>query len=487
MKFLIDTNIFIPLEPIRRDDLLASSPAAAKLARLSAEGGHQLYVHPASRVDIGRDSDEDRRTIREAQISKYPMLPHPPQPSGELEARIGRARQGSNDWVDNQLLAALAADSIDCVITEDRGLHRKATAAALGGRVVGLDEGLAIVEAYSATPPPPPAVESVAAYALNADDPVFESLRDDYPGFDAWFGKCRRGHRQSWVIHGEDGRIAGLTIVKEETSLGLDIAGKVLKICSFKVSEQYNGYRYGELLLKTIFDYADARNFEWLYLTAFEKHTGLIRLLEAFGFESLGARTPVGELILAKPMTFSDTDEEAADALGFNVRFGPHAIKVAGVPAFVVPIQPRWHRLLFPDAEMQQPLWPGRHPFGNALRKAYLCNSQVRSITPGALLLFYRSGDQQGVTAIGVAEDTLVSQSPARISRFVGTRTVYSLTDIERLCRARVLPVLFRQARLLDKPIGLRELRQRGALAGPPQSIGRVHTEAMEWLRERLG
>lgn len=108
----------------------------------------------------------------------------------------------------------------------------------------------------------------------------------------------------------------------------------------------------------------------------------------------------------------------------------------------MVPIEPRWHRLLFPDGEpVEDTLFPATlglsaQPFGNALRKAYLCNASSRLLRPGDPLLFYRSRDQKAVYVVGVCEDTLVSQEPDEIIATVGRRTVYSLQEIQQ----RVLP-----------------------------------------------
>jgi len=41
------------------------------------------------------------------------------------------------------------------------------------------------------------------------------------------------------------------------------------------------------------------------------------------------------------------------------------------------------------------------HPFGNALRKAYLCHASTRRLEPGAPLLFYRSKDEKAVFVVG--------------------------------------------------------------------------------------
>ena len=170
----------------------------------------------------------------------------------------------------------------------------------------------------------------------------------------------------------------------------------------------------------------------------------------------------------------------------FNVKYGPHAVKFKNVRTFVIPIKPRYHCLLFPEAEEQLELMPGLRPFGNSIRKAYLSNASIRRIKPGANILFYRSEDWQSITSLGVVEDTLISSWATEIARYVGKRTVYTLAKIEALCHNEVLAILFRQSRILEKPIHLDELLANRALTTPPRSIVTARKEGIEWLWSRI-
>ena len=90
------------------------------------------------------------------------------------------------------------------------------------------------------------------------------------------------------------------------------------------------------------------------------------------------------------------------------------------------------------------------------------------------------------MTVLGVAEDTVVTHSASEAARFVGKRTVYSLREIEKLCTSALLAILFRQSRVLGKPIPLQELIAHGVITASPQSIVTVPKEATEWLETRL-
>lgn len=487
MRYLIDTNIFIAAEPVQPLDLERGTPAVAELMRLFEQGGHRIFVHPASREDIQRDSDQHRRHAREILFGKYVLLEPAPPSTPQLLAIIGETASGTRDSVDHALIAALDADAVDCLITEDRGLRQKAVKAGFATRVSTVAEGIASLRSlFETTPLPPPAVTEGPAYLLNEQDPIFQSLRTDYqPDFNDWLQKCKREHRKTWFVQASDGRYAGLCIVKPEQPAAFGISGKALKLCTLKTSDDHRGFRFGELLLKSVFGYAFANNFNSLYLTAFPKYENLIALLEDFGF-FIRQRNDQGELVLVKDLAFDAKAYDSLSAIDFNIRYGPYHLKLSGVAGFIVPIQPTYHYLLFPDAEMQLTLSPGQHPFGNSIRKAYLCLSPTRKIEPGSPLLFYRSQDQQAVHCVGVAEDTIVSNNPEEIARFVSKRTVYRFSEIQEMCKQQVLCILFRHARTLERPIPFAEMIKHGLIKSAPQAITQLSPEALAWIRARI-
>ncbi len=488
MKFLLDTNVLIAAEPTRPEHLEAGAAVASALLGAIAAGSHQPLVHAASLEELRGDPDPARRAMREVLLLKYPRLPNPPSVSRDLEKLIGVAAPGSHDAIDHALLEAIRANAVDYLVTEDQRLLRKAAIAGLGDRVVTPADALATLRAlFPITPAAPPAVRSIFAHELRESDTVFSSLRKDYPGFDSWIVRCKRQQRRGWLIESSDGNYAGVCLVKDNEDPGVyGLRGRLVKLSTFKVSERHRGFRYGELLLKAALSYADLNRYDTVFVTVFPRYSETIALLEEFGFRKQEARTNLGELVLAKALTFSSRDYAELNPIEFHIRFGPSNLKVRGTTAFIVPIQPRYHDLLFPEAQRQQSLLPGRYSFGNSIRKAYICRAQIRDLPAGSPLLFYRSQDQRAVNSIGVAESCLRSSNATEIARFVGKRTVYSLAEIETLCRKEILAVLFRHSQVLDPPISLAELKREGLLKAAPQSIVTVPSEAMAWLRSRL-
>lgn len=487
MKFLIDTNILISLEPTSSAAIEPGAREAAEVARMIQQSGNTIVVHPHVLADIARDHDLQRRAHREYVLGKYPTLDGAPPITAADEAVLGVAAAASNDWVDNHLLVAVARDAVDYVITQDNAIHARAGRLGIADRVLTTADALMMLRAlFPTTPTPPPAVRSVRAHTLIQSDPIFDSFRDDYADFDSWLRRCKLQDRPTWVIDGDRG-LAAVCIAKSERDAGHGMAGNILKVCSFKVSESRVGARFGELMLKTIFVYAHENAFEWIYVTVFEKHEWLIALLKQFGFDQSAERTKLGELVMTKP-TRPTADPAAAAPLDYAIRFGPCRWSWDCANVWIVPIQPRFEQVLFPERQEQAALFSGMQPSGNAIRKAYLCRAPLRVIEPGDVLAFYRSTDSQGIRTLGVVENWIASTDPERILQFVSRRTVYSMADIKAMASGEreVLAIRFRQVLHEFHEIPYTDLRAANVVAGPPQTIVRARPEGLPWLIARL-
>jgi hypothetical protein len=487
MRFLFDTNVLIPLEPTSTAETEPGTPNAVELVRLIQENGHQINVHAASRTDLMRDRNVNRRDFRLALLRKYPELPHPPIITSALTDLIGHSEPGTNDHCDDLLLAALKADAVDLLVTEDDGLQRKAKRAGLADRTLTVLGAIQVILDLSVKPfAPPPTVERTEAHTLDQTDPIFNDLRKDYPGFDEWLRMCKREHRPTWIIQNPlmEG-IAAFCIVNEERNPPEGLTGRILKVCTFKVSQRSLGFRYGELLLKTVFEHAFGNNYEWAYVTVFNHHPELIRLLEDFGFSRLDKKTSLGEHIYAKPVLAEAEGKETLSALDYHIRYGPRRFLVDEEAVYLVPIQPRYADRLFPETAVQL-LFHDDNPCGSAIRKAYLCHSQIKALPSGSVLVFYRSERIQGLIAVGIVEQTFRSRNREEVAREVAKRTVYSLEEISGMCEKEVLVILFRQAIILDSVVLEMTAIEHRIMKRAPQSVMKVRKEGLPWLRELI-
>lgn len=499
LRLLIDSNFYITLEPYA-GKLEPGQTVAAEVVRLAAEQGHRLFVHPATRDDLLEANDPVLRAQRLAELQKFPELAEGKIPAA-LTNVLGAPFAGSNDHRDLRLLAALHQNAVAYLISNDIPLRKRAARGGLAERVLSLADAVEMLRQLTPTLlTPPPRVKSMEPYALDADQAIFASLRADYDGFDDWLNLKVRpdpDNRDCLVIE-EDGCYAALSIVKRvESDCPYPFPHPVTKVATFKVDTDYVGSKYGELLLKSLFLAAHARGAASMYVEVLPKHEGLVELLGRFGFGDSGERTTRDELVMVKHL-HPQPGAEALSPLDHHIAHGPPAIRGDG-KLFMVPIWPAWHGQLFPDAPAGPPPAVEQlelltepdlatHPWGNALRKAYLSNSRTKQLAPGDTLLFYRSRGAGTVTAVGVVEDTLRSADSAEVMSFVGRRTVYAPEDIARMCErvGGVLAVLFRQDRFVDPPRDLAELQASQVVAAWPQSITQVRGEGVQWVHDRL-
>jgi len=486
-RFLLDANVLIPLEPTSPAGVERNTALAVEVVRRAAQLGFHLLVHPATTRELATDRDPARRPTRQVLLAKYQALTHPPGIE-HVEGVLGTVEPQSNDWTDHLLLAALVADAVHYLVTNDEGIHRKARRLGVSSdRVLTIADALAFLDTLTSSPQrPPPQVAARALHSLRSDDAIFESLRSDYPDFDQWLKKASREGREARMIETPEGECAGICIWKSDDD-EYEFGGKVMKLSTFKVAEEHRGRRYGELLLKTVFTELHANRYDHVWLTVFERHTALITMLEDFGFERQGVQTPRGELVMVKHLLSPAV--ETPDHFTYHRQFGPPAVDLAlGGSVYVIPIRPRYHTRLFPDHPREPVrLLPDDDPFGNALRKAYLSQSGITPLARGDTILFYRSDDWQAVSAVGVVEESMRSDDPSEVAAFAGQRTVYSYTEIAEMADPSALAVLFRQDRMIEPGWPLADLLDAGVLNAAPQSITQVRSEdGIAWLTRRL-
>jgi hypothetical protein len=74
LKFLLDTNIFVPLEPHTTLDFELNSEKSAQLHKLCQEENHQIFLHPKCGDDIANDKNNERRKLRELSFKNTVVL-----------------------------------------------------------------------------------------------------------------------------------------------------------------------------------------------------------------------------------------------------------------------------------------------------------------------------------------------------------------------------------------------------------------------------
>jgi GNAT superfamily N-acetyltransferase len=334
-------------------------------------------------------------------------------------------------------------------------------------------------------------------------------LRGDYDGFDAWFEKCKHDHRDCWVLELE-GEVAGLIIRKDEeheTAKTRHAGPKILKVCTFKVREEFQGEKFGELLLKQVLWHAQHNKYDLVYLTAFPKQALLIGLLKYYGFEET-VTLQNGEVVLEKPLLTGQLPILSDAVIEFDKKNYPRFHDGASVQKYCVPIQSGYHRRLFPEIAFGKklPLFPNESSWpilnrrdtrlpGNTIRKVYLCRAKTNQITPGDVLLFYMSKDQrfaasQSITTVAIAEQISLAFGVEDLVHLTAKRSVFSAKELEDFSATPGNPVKVIDFLLVghaEPPIELEALLEAGVFsARPPQSIANLSESRYRALKPHL-
>ena len=182
-RALLDTNILIHREArtVIRDDI-------GTLFRWLDELKYEKLVHPDSVREVKKHADPTVVKTLDRKLQSYPAL-KTKAPDTAAISELRKDDKSENDEVDTSMLAEVAGDRVDVLITEDRGIHRKAAKIGLAGRVFTID---AFLEKVTAENPALAdykvlSVKKVVFGGVNLQDPFFDSFRGDYPDFDKWF------------------------------------------------------------------------------------------------------------------------------------------------------------------------------------------------------------------------------------------------------------------------------------------------------------
>lgn len=491
MDVLVDTNILIHRES---DDIVPEDLRI--LEREINEEGHRILVHPASVNEIRQDPDTERRERAESRVETYPELTYPPSPSAsdtEFRDAIPEAPADSNDRVDNMLMFAVYDGAVDYLITQDKGMHRNALELGLEDRVFNIADGL---EYFVEEPPSiraPASIQRTTFGELDINDPIFDSLKADYPEFVTWAES--HPDRPAWVNYTGDDLLGALMIIKprEIESIGespsLDRETR-LKISTLKVAEERTGSKVGELLISIAIREAINQEIDQLYLTHYVSDEDyLVELIETWGFEHVSSKTD-GEAVFLKRLT--PPFGVNPDPLEMASTYYPSFVDGDRVKKFLVPIWPEYHNMLFTSyQERDTPLEEFEGEFlseGNAIKKAYLSHANTRKIDPGDLLLFYRSRDHRQVTSLGVCEQVFYSlNDPDEISRIVGKRSVFSKSEIEEFAESTTTVLLFTWHFDLSNPVGYSDLLANDVISGPIQTIQQSDEQGYKYIKENGG
>jgi predicted nucleic acid-binding protein len=481
MRVLLDTNILIHREAavVVRQDI-------GVLFNWFDRLGYEKCVHPVSVEEIGRHEDERVRRSFAAKIASYRTLTAPGRMAPEIQSLSGTLDSTENDRNDSRILNEVFTGRVDLLITEDRGIFRKAEQLQISDRVFTIDAFLEKVVAEN-----PGLIEyqilSVRKLPfgnIDVTDPFFDSFREDYPDFDRWFN--RKDEETAYICFQGDHLAAFLYLKTEsEREPYPDIVPtfqpkRRLKIGSFRV--ELNGFKLGERFLKIIFDNAIKQRVGEIYVTIFPhsaERERLINLLQDFGFILYGEkRNSYGnERVYVRDM--SPRFNPMAPALTF-----PFVSQLSR--AFLVPIYPQYHTELLPDSILKTES-PGDYvehePHRNAIRKVYVSRSHFRELVPGDTIVFYRTGGfhRSVVTTLGIVEKVHLNiENEEQFTRLCRQRSVFTDAQLREQWQRRPFIVDFLYAYSFPRRPNMAALIQHGVIGdvtSAPRGFERISRE----------
>jgi predicted nucleic acid-binding protein len=491
MQVLLDTNILIHREAavIVRDDIGA---VFRWLDRLK----HEKLVHPASLDEVRKHNDPRVVRTMERKLSSYTILQQLSPDTPEI-ASIRLTDRTENDRNDTSLLAEVAAERVDILITEDRGIHEKAEKLGLGPRVFTIDGFLEKITAEN----PNLATYSVLAVQkqqfgqVQLDQPFFDSFKADYPGFERWFR--RKADETAYTCIGPNGELLAFLYVKLEgpDEYYGDISpalhpGRRLKVGTFKVIS--NGYKLGERFLKIIFDNALRFRVEEIYVTIFrhrDELDRLVALLMDWGFIYHGVKQSDGGTEEVYRRSFRPEADRSRPQRTYPYCAG-------SARKFIVAIYPKYHTELLPDSILrtESPLqFTENRPNRNAIQKVFVSRSIERSMQSGDLIVFYRTKDAGAgyytsvATTLGIVHSVITNiRDKEEFFALCRKRSVFSDAELEEHWdynpRSRPFIVNFLYVESFPRRPNNKKLRELGIIAEAPRGFHELSDLAFRTL-----
>lgn len=408
MRILIDTNIIIHREANRivNEDIGLLFNWLDKLR-------YDKCVHPLSIEEISTHQDEQVVSTMKVKIANYNLL-KTESPDDPLIREIRINDTTRNDEIDTSIVKEVYNKRVDYLITEDRGIHRKAKILGCPEKIFKIDD---FIEKCTAENPELKDYKVLSVKKeyfgnINLEDDFFDSFKEDYREFTDWFN--RKADNISYVCKTDGSVKAFLYLKREGVRENYDDITPVfprkkrLKIGTFKVTS--TGLKLGERFLKIIFDNALQYDVDEIYVTIFNKRDEqlrLIYLLEDWGFKHWGEKKSEN----GTEQVYVRECKPKPDLQRPKMSYPAVSRKTS---KWIVPIYPEYHTELFPDSILNNESpedFTENEPYRNAIKKVYISRSIKRNLSGGDLILFYRTGGHYVgvVSTIGVVENVVTN------------------------------------------------------------------------------
>jgi predicted nucleic acid-binding protein len=400
MKALLDTNIII-----HREASKIINQDIGILYRWLERAKYIKCVHSLSIAEIEKYQNQQTVETFQIKLDSYEQIEIPSPLQVEVKVVSDKIDVNQNDKNDTLLLNEVFVGRVDILITEDKKIHKKAAELGIENKVFTIDSFLEKTFAehpelinYKVLN-----VQKLKFGRINLADDFFDSLKEDYVGFDKWF--IKKFDEEAYItINTNNGLLLSFLYLKVEEK-GENYAGitptftskKRLKIGTFKVIN--NGFRLGERFMKIVFDNALKNKVDEIYVTIFDKRDEqkrLIDLLEQWGFVLWGKKN--NEFVYVRDFSKKTDKTILKQCYPFIPR---------DTDCYIVPIYPDYHTELLPDSILntESPAeFIEDFPHRNGINKVYVSRALEPHPQKGDILIFYRTGGyyKSVVSTIGI-------------------------------------------------------------------------------------
>ena len=469
MKALLDTNIII-----HREANKIVSQDIGILYRWLDRGQYTKCIHSATIAEVKKNPNKETVDLFLVKLKSYEVIEIPSPLQDKVKTVSEQFDTTDNDKVDTVLLNEVFVGRVDILITEDKKIHKKAQELGIQDKIFTIDSFLEKIFAehpelvnYKVLN-----VQKLKFGKIDINDTFFNSLKEDYAGFDKWF--IKKYDEEAYItINSNNGMLLSFLYLKVEdenenySNINPQFSSKRrLKIGTFKVIS--NGFRLGERFMKIIFDNALKNHVQEIYVTVYDKRPEqhrLIDLLEQWGFVLWGTKGE-GELVYVRDFSPQFNIENLKSCF-------PYISK--GRNVYVVPIYPEYHTELLPDSILNTESpeeFIEDFPHRNCINKVYVSRAMEPYPNIGDILVFYRTGGyyKSVVTTIGevleVKSDFLNENDFILYCRKKSVYPEQALRDIWRYSTRKPFVVNFLYTYSFPHRINMKELINLKVLLG---------------------
>ncbi|MGP1465045.1 MAG: PIN domain-containing protein [Prevotella koreensis] len=403
MRALLDTNIIIHRESNR-----IVSQDIGILYRWLDRGRYTKCIHSVTINEVKKNPNKETVDLFLVKLESYEVIEIPSPFQDEVQTVSEQFDTTENDKVDTVLLNEVFVGRVDILITEDKKIHQKALKLRIQEKVFTIDSFLekTFAEHPELVNYKVLNVQKLKFGKIDLNDTFFDSLKEDYVGFDKWF--LKKYDDEAYItINSNNGMLLSFLYLKvEDENENYSNMNPVfppkrrLKIGTFKVIS--NGFRLGERFVKIIFDNALKSHVQEIYVTIYDKRPEqcrLIGLLEQWGFVLWGKKGE--ELVYVR-------DFSPKFDIGNLKGCFPYISKKKSV--YIVPIYPEYHTELLPDSILNTESpeeFIEDFPHRNCINKVYVSRAIEPYPNVADILIFYRTGGyyKSVITTIGEVQE----------------------------------------------------------------------------------